>query len=362
MFKKVFIYLFLLLIFGATLMAYPVVKQSGPEINERIKSSQQFTGEHFTNPKTIDLNANLGATMKRVLFEKPAFATPNVEIPVSPIDPASFAEHKFALYRLGHSSILLKLGQEFWLIDPVFSERASPYQFMGPKRFHQTPISLEDLPEITGVIISHDHYDHLDKTAIQSLKDKVTHFVTPLGVGQQIQKWGVAEEKIHQLDWWQSISIGDSKLVATPAQHFSGRGLLDRNKTLWASWVIQHQDLKIFYSGDTGYFDGFKKIGERFGPFDITLMETGAYDKNWPEIHMTPEESVQAHIDLQGKNMLPVHNSTFDLAVHNWFEPFERAEAAAKTNDVNLVTPIVGEALPLDQSLNTSAWWKALMP
>lgn len=261
-------------------------------------------------------------------------------------------------YRLGHSTVLVRLDGEYVLTDPVFSERASPVQWMGPKRFHPLPLELEALPRIRAVVISHDHYDHLDKASVLALDSKVERFITPLKVGNHLRRWGIASDKIVELDWWQSVSVGSLKFTATPAQHFSGRSLTDRDETLWASWVIESHEARVFFSGDSGYFDGFKEIGARFGSFDLTLIETGAYNQLWSQIHMLPEQSVQAHIDLRGKAMLPIHNSTFDLALHDWHEPLERASVAAEKFGVQLVTPIIGAPLKVREPGETLAWWR----
>lgn len=265
-----------------------------------------------------------------------------------------------ALYRLGHSTVLMRLNGQFVLTDPVFSDRASPVQWAGPKRFHSTPISIEELPNINVVIISHDHYDHLDKNAIKKLSAKVDHFVTPTKVGQHLLDWGVDSAKITELSWWESVQIEDLTLTATPAQHFSGRGIFDRDSTLWASWVIKTEQSNLFFSGDGGYFGGFKEIGDRFGPFDITMIENGAYNENWSAIHMMPEQSIQAHLDLKGKAMLPIHNSTFDLALHDWFEPLERTHGLAQAKEVHLLTPIIGEKVSIKDPHNSYAWWRKM--
>ena len=301
--------------------------------------------------------------MVRVLwdftFNKPADTVPDRALPVQALTSEQLlAAPDNSLFRLGHSTILLKLNGEFWLTDPVFSKRASPVQWAGPARFHAPPISIADLPPIKGVILSHNHYDHLDFAAIRELEAKTEHFLAPLGVGDTLVSWGVPVHKVRQLGWWESVSAGSLKLTATPAQHFSGRTLWDSNKTLWASWVIESGDLKVFFSGDTGYFKGFKEIGERFGPFDLTLMETGAYDPNWPDIHMQPRETMQAHIDLRGKVMLPIHNGTFDLAMHSWDDPFEQITTLAAARGQTLATPMIGEALDISQPQATGAWWR----
>ena len=255
----------------------------------------------------------------RVITTKRTDATPVQPIPVLALTRADLvAAPDRSLWRLGHSTMLLKLDGNFWLTDPVFSERASPMSFAGPKRFHAPPLRIEDLPDIAGVILSHDHYDHLDHDAVLALAPKVGQFLTPLGVGDRLIEWGVPAAKVQQFDWWQGTSIGGVRFVATPAQHFSGRSLTDRNTTLWASWVLMTDDTRIFFSGDTGYHAGFKTIGERFGPFDLAMIETGAYDAQWPDVHMQPEQSLQAHLDVKGKVMMPIHNGTFDLALHPW--------------------------------------------
>ena len=297
----------------------------------------------------------------RVLTQKPKTTVPRAPIPVQPLDAATLAAAPDAsLFRLGHSTLLLKLAGEFWLTDPVFSERASPVQWAGPKRFHAPPISIADLPPIKGVILSHDHYDHLDHAAVRELAPKVEMFIAPLGVGDRLVAWGVPAAKVRQLDWWQQTSHAGVRLVATPAQHFSGRGLSDGNSTLWASWVILAGDLRVFFSGDTGYHADFKTIGERFGPFDVTFMETGAYDAQWPDVHMQPEETLQAHLDLRGRWLMPLHNGTFDLAMHAWHEPFDRILALAQAREVQLATPGMGERLSLAQPHAGQRWWQGV--
>ncbi|WP_306580444.1 MBL fold metallo-hydrolase, partial [Pseudomonas sp.] len=266
-----------------------------------------------------------------------------------------------SLFRLGHSTVLFKLGEGWWLTDPVFSKRASPFTFAGPKRFHAPPLSSDELPPIQGVILSHDHYDHLDRATIKALAPKVEHFLTPLGVGDRLLAWGVPAAKIHQFDWWQGIEVGGLRLTATPAQHFSGRGLRDGNRTLWCSWVIQAADLQMFFSGDTGYFDGFAEIGQRFGPFDVTLMETGAYDEHWPYVHMHPRQTVQAHLDLGGGWLLPIHNGTFDLALHAWYEPFEQVLEWAGQQGVPVATPRMGERVDLRSPRAGERWWREVV-
>ncbi|MGI9896786.1 MBL fold metallo-hydrolase [Vibrio natriegens] len=306
-------------------------------------------------------SSTLGDTVKIVhafLTAKRVDAVPKTPLLNYEINPNDLRQPKSDfLYRLGHSSVLMHIDSNWILTDPVFSERASPIQWAGPKRFHPAPITASSLPYIDIVIISHDHYDHLDKATIKAIDEKVGVFVTPLKVSDRLQNWGISREKIIQLDWWQSVSLNNIELVSTPSQHFSGRGLLDRNQTLWSSWVILGSKHRIFFSGDSGYFSGFKSIGERYGPFDFTLMEAGAYNSLWSDIHMMPEESVQAHIDLQGKFMIPIHNGTFDLSMHPWYEPLERISAITANRGVQLVTPAFGEQVVLDAPSLKNRWW-----
>ncbi|MFB4394114.1 MULTISPECIES: MBL fold metallo-hydrolase [unclassified Pseudomonas] len=263
-----------------------------------------------------------------------------------------------SLWRLGHSTVLLKLRGHYFITDPVFAERASPVQWAGPQRFHAPPLALEALPPLAAVILSHDHFDHLDEQAIRQLAPRTEFFLAPLGVGDRLVGWGVPAEKVRQLGWWQATEVQGIRFVATPAQHFSGRGLFDSNSTLWASWVVIDEQVRLFFSGDTGYFDGFKVIGERFGPFDLTLIETGAYNLAWPSVHMQPEQSLQAHLDLRGRWMLPIHNGTFDLSIHGWQEPFERIVALAAQAEVQVSTPQMGERISIDSPHAGQNWWQ----
>ena len=318
----------------------------------------------FRNPVAMQKLGGLD-TMKLMwafAVGKPAGTVPTKAVPVLALTRAQLlAAPDNTLFRLGHSTLLLKLNGHFFLTDPVFSERASPVQWAGPKRFHQPPISIAELPPIKAVILSHDHYDHLDHAAVLALAAKTEHFVTPVGVGDTLVKWGVPKAKVQQFDWWQGLTIDGVRLVATPSQHFSGRGLFDGNQTLWASWVIEAPELRVFFSGDSGYFDGFKQIGEKYGPFDVTMIETGAYDKLWPDVHMQPEQTLQAHLDLQGKWLMPVHNGTFDLGLHVWHEPFDRITALAAKRGVNLATPQMGEAVDLKQPQRGEKWWLTVL-
>ncbi|KFG97712.1 hydrolase [Burkholderia paludis] len=325
--------------------------------------SPQHNGHRFSNvaPRPVEGFGKTLGIVWNMLVNKPRDTVPAGGLPVDPLTRADLdAAPDRSLYRLGHSTLLFKLRGEFWLTDPVFAERASPFRRIGPKRFHAPPIALEDLPPLRGVILSHDHYDHLDRETVLALAATTDVFVTTLGVGDRLVEWGIDAKKVRQLDWWQSVNEAGLTLTATPAQHFSGRSLFDGNSTLWASWVIVDDDLRVFFSGDTGYFDGFREIGERLGPFDVTLIETGAYDAQWPYVHMQPEETVQAHVDLRGRWLIPIHNGTFDLAMHRWQEPFERVTALALVRGIELSTPRMGERLDLDKPHRGERWWRTV--
>jgi len=341
------------------------VAKADPKAVDYSRSPQFFEGG-FRNPvpKPAQGYLKMLAIIRDALFRKPPDSAPAVAPEVLALTARQLAQAPDrSLFRLGHSTLLLKLRGGLWITDPVFAERASPVQWAGPKRFHAPPIALEDLPDLRGVILSHDHYDHLDRETVIALADKVDVFLAPLGVGDRLVAWGIDASKVRQFDWWEGTTIDGLRFIATPAQHFSGRTPFDGNKTLWASWTILDEQegeapLRVFFSGDTGYFDGFSEIGRRFGPFDVTLMETGAYNVEWPYVHMQPEETVQAHEDLRGRWLLPIHNGTFDLSMHGWTEPFERVSALSAERGIALATPRMGERLDLAAPHAVAPWWR----
>jgi len=297
----------------------------------------------------------------KFLFDKPTYTRPQGTIPVVKMTREGLlAAPDRTLWRLGHSTVLMKLRGEFFLTDPVFAERASPVWFAGPKRFHAAPIKIKELPHLRAVVLSHDHYDHLDKRAIRKLAKKTELFLAPKGVGNHLRRWGVDGAKVRELEWWNETDVDGVKFVATPTQHFSGRSLWNRNETLWTSYVIVDGDFRLFYGADSGYFEGFAEIGDRFGPFDVTLLENGAYNVRWPVVHMQPEETVQAHRDLRGRWLVPIHNGTFDLALHAWTEPMERVQALAAVDGVRVCTPRFGEAVRLTEMTAESCWWRGV--
>jgi L-ascorbate metabolism protein UlaG (beta-lactamase superfamily) len=260
----------------------------------------------------------------------------------------------------GHSTSLIQLDGKLLLLDPVFTAYTSPFRFGGRRYSEQMPIEIEDLPEIDVVLISHDHYDHLDYRAFKKLRNKVRKFLVPLGVGSHLERWGVDSERIVELDWWEEAEVYNLKFRCTPAKHSSGRGMFGLNLTLWCSWIIEGRHTKVFFSGDSGYGPHFKEIGEKYGPFDLTLIEAGQYDnKGWWPWHMFPEETVQAHIELRGNILLPIHWGAFTLAIHDWDEPIERALKAAHERNVSIAAPRIGETVEISLSnVPLTPWWR----
>ncbi|PHF62526.1 hypothetical protein COI40_01385 [Bacillus wiedmannii] len=262
----------------------------------------------------------------------------------------------------GHSASLLKIEGKTLLLDPMFGDASSPFPLFNSKRYSDVfSLEREDLQEIDAIIISHNHYDHLNYKSIMQLKDRTKHFYVPTGVAQYLIKWGVSPSKISEHNWWDEITFDNIKLVCAPARHFSGRSMTDRDCSLWCSWLILGQETKVFFSGDSGYAPHFKEIGDKYGPFDLTLMECGQYDPRWSAIHMLPEETVQAHIDVKGELLLPIHWGAFTLSLHEWSDPIERVTKEAKRLGVNIATPQIGESITLKSTdYPSSAWWREI--
>lgn len=256
----------------------------------------------------------------------------------------------------GHSSLILNLGGTIVLVDPVFSSAAAPVSFVT-KRFQPPVLKLNELPEIDYILISHDHYDHLDMESIKHFKDKKANFVTPLGVSSHLEGWGIAPERIVEKDWWETAKFDDVKFIATPAQHFSGRGIFDRNKTLWASWVIQSENHNIYFSGDSGYDIHFKDIGVKYGPFDVAFLESGQYNEQWREVHMFPEDAALAYKDLKAKKFFPIHWGMFVLSKHPWNDPAKQLHILSKTNQIDLVVPKLGQLVNFSDGFQLDEWW-----
>lgn len=287
---------------------------------------------------------------------------PDRPMAVEPYVPATAAEREAGVRVtwFGHSAVLLELGEMTIFMDPMLGPSPSPVPFIGGKRFKgPSPVDLEALPRLDAVVFSHDHYDHLDYPTIRRLKEKTDVFIVPLGVAAHLERWGVAREAIRECDWSDAVTLKGLTLTCAAARHFSGRGLSGRNSTLWCSWVIEGMGRRIFFSGDSGYGPHFREIGEMYGPFDLTLMECGQYDRRWSNIHMMPEETVQAHLDVKGGVLLPIHWGAFRLALHDWTDPVERMLSAASREGVVVCTPRIGETVRLGQGeLAASPWWR----
>jgi len=289
--------------------------------------------------------------------------------PIHPLGPFKTDVNKYKtppesglrITLIGHSSLLIEIDGKRILTDPVWGERASFSSFFGPKRFFEPPLALDDLPPLDAVILSHDHYDHLDKETIKYFAGKDIPFFCSLGVGQYLVKWGIIKNYITEMDWGDSVMIGtDCVLTATPARHFSGRGIVGRNETLWSSFVIKGKKHNIFFGADSGWFPGFAEIGDTYGPFDLTLLEIGAYGKYWPDIHMGPDNASNAHLALKGKVMMPIHWGTFNLSLHAWYEPIERLVKFGEDKKIKLFIPQPGEPTEVKGAYN-SEWWKPFL-
>lgn len=341
---------------------------ANPEDEQRVNYAQRFEyfeDNRFANPNKAAPNMSFGKILRVMsdYLRGDAQRQPDSLLPVVALDAADIAARKAGAPRLtwfGHSAFLLEISGQKLLIDPMFGDVPAPHPRLGARRFQERlPIDIEQLPPIDAVLLSHDHYDHLDYGSISRLRDKVKQFYVPLGVGNHLQRWGIAPERIHELAWWEEIQHEGLTFACTPAQHFSGRGPMNRNTTLWASWVINAPHGRIFFSGDSGYGPHFKEIGERYGPFDIALMECGQYNENWTEVHMMPEQTAQACLDVGGQVLLPIHWGTFRLAMHSWTEPVERVINRAQELGIRVTTPRVGQAVDLHQpELPSIRWWE----
>lgn len=367
--KKImmFLFIFIIVLCAAVLLfinLHPVFGGNPSKEQKKLyQSFDNYADGKFVNqaPAKMDMGGISGVlSMMRDAVSGGKEHNPSGQIPVSEIDWNIVKSNEDSLTWFGHSAFLLSIDRKKILVDPMLGPIASPVSFIGSRRYSEDILHMvNDMPPIDAVLITHDHYDHLDYPSILKLKEKAGHFFVPYGVSTHLIRWGVEKEKITELNWWDETGFQGLTIALTPSKHFSGRGMLNRNTTLWGGWVILGKHTRFYTSGDGGYDEHFKEIGKKYGPFDMTLMEGGQYDRRWSEIHMTPEQSVQAHKDVKGKNMMLIHWGAFTLAYHGWKEPIERALKEAEKKDANMIAPAIGETVLLNgqYSLPESFWW-----
>jgi len=372
---KKYITLFgLIVIFGSCQLNRSIAEESMLPLGEQTQTSGKIMpilqdGKYINpfppDPKTDE--TPFGAMLRG---EK-GVTRPAQPLPFEKVDIAhAFSEGTTGLCVtwLGHSSLLIQIDGVRIAIDPVFSMSASPVFFFPVKRYQEKPpITAEELPFLDAVFLSHNHYDHLDKKTILELAPKTGRFIIPMGVGEWLRDWGIEDTKISEYSWWdegelRGISDKTLRFACTPARHFSGRSPFSISKSLWVSWVFMGSSHKMFYSGDGSYNYHFKQIGHHYGPFDLTLVECGQYNTAWSESHMFPEQSVQAHLDVLGKYMIPIHWGSFSISRHDWWEPPERASVKAGELGVNILTPRVGQTLQIYHDVMTVEWWREFKP
>ena len=325
---------------------------------ERVRHSPQFHGTRFENTPPYVSAFSVARELTDYAGDQvrePAFDVPVLKM--SPDDLDKPVQPGLRTWWLGHASVLVEIDGVRILTDPVLSLRASPFQFVGPKRLHPPPLALAHWRHIDAVVISHDHFDHLDMETVRHLASGGTHFYVGLGIGAHLARWQVPPAQIHEMDWWEHASVKGVDIHCTPARHYSGRTSMN-NATLWASWFVKGPEHSVYYSGDTGYAGHFKAIRDRLGAPGMALIKVGAYGDTWLDIHMNPESAVQAHLDLGAGTLLPVHWATFNLAYHDWSEPMVRTLKAADAKGVQVITPSPGERFVFGQPFVNQAWYQ----
>lgn len=359
--KILLVILTIIIVYGCVYINRPAL--ADPIVTTQVNSDHYENG-FFKNPierPLITSTESRASRLYRFVFGKDTDSIPAQPIPSQKTDLMQLDPSENTIVWMGHSSYFMQLERNTFLIDPVFSSNASPVPMTNTPFEGSNIYTAEDIPEIDYLLITHDHWDHLDFPTIDALKDKIHEVVTPLGVGSYFEQWGFDSNMIHEGDWFSRFEKKDLTIHIMPAQHFSGR-LLERNKTLWGSFAIITGQHKIYFGGDSGYGPHFKQIAEKLGNFDIAVLEDGQYNDDWPYIHMTPEETVQAAKDLGTKAVLPSHNSKFKLSHHAWYEPLERIHQASQNQSYRLMTPLIGESINVDQHDQTfTLWWQQYM-
>lgn len=341
-----------------------------PQFGGRIKKSERKEFNSFSNydkdkkafknlvETNMDMDLKSIWSVLRDYMKRDSTRSPKLDLSTIPYQEFQSDTVPKVIW-FGHSTFLIQMSGKNILIDPMLSEVPSPYDFLGQPRYSKNlPTEIEELPQIDFVIISHDHYDHLDYKSIKKLKAKTKQFLVPFGVAAHLKRWKIDEALIQELNWWDEVNFEDFKFIFTPSRHFSGRRLFDRDATLWGAWIIQNGENNIFFSGDGGYGEHFKEIGEKFGPFDFAMIECGQYDERWNQIHMMPEESVQACIDLKSELAMPIHWGAFTLALHSWTDPVERFTKKATEENLKYITPVIGEKVRIGLDYPSEKWWE----
>jgi L-ascorbate metabolism protein UlaG (beta-lactamase superfamily) len=332
-------------------------KRPTGERQARVEASPHWRKNRFVNPQPIVNDARESLVG---FFRAHAQTSPAAPVPMVAGDAQRYATPPATGLRVtwfGHSTVLVEIDGHRVLTDPVWSERASPLPGIGPRRWYAPPLALNELPSIDAVVISHDHYDHLDRETIVAMRDWRTTFVVPLGIGAHLAYWGIPEARIVELDWWQRTQVGDLTIVCTPARHASGRMLIDTDTKLWSGWALLGARHRVYYSGDTGLFPALRAIGARLGPFDLTMIEAGQYGRGWPDWHLGPEQAVRAHQMVRGRVLLPVHWGKFVLAYHGWTEPIERVLVAGAGAGVPILAPRPGQSVEPEAPPARERWW-----
>jgi L-ascorbate metabolism protein UlaG (beta-lactamase superfamily) len=336
-------------------------KPSGKRM-ERIEASPNYKNGSFQNlshTPTFSSDDNSFKVVMGMIFRKRVRLRPDTKIPSVKTDLTTLDPGKNILIWMGHSSYFMQLDGKKILVDPVLSGFASPFSFSIKSFEGSNPYSATDIPPVDYLFITHDHWDHLDYNTIKEIAPRVQHVFCGLGVGAHLERWGISAAKITEMDWHDSVSVDKGFAIhATPARHFSGR-TLNRNSTLWVSFVLTTPSMNIFLGGDGGYDTHFAQIGRQFGPFDLAILEQGQYDERWRYIHLMPDEVLTAATDLKARRLMPVHNSKFVLGAHPWDEPLEKLIENNRAVQLPLLTPIIGEPVDLDDTARVfRQWWR----
>ena len=351
----------LLIVVAFFILGYYMVKYFVPSVGKAPNKEEMATSPYYNKGKFVNSVHTTSAEFTQVPRILRNYFKRDVE--TNPTKDYVFTENNkqendsiLQVNWLGHAAVLFYKNGKYVLADPMLGKRASPFTYMGPERFSAPPILAEDLPELEAVVISHDHYDHLDYETIKKIIAKTKYFYVPTGVKASLEYWGVPSEKIKEFSWWDTHIENGISITATPARHFSGR-LLSQNNTFWASWVIEMDGDNIYFGGDTGIFDGFGEIDEKLGPFDLAIMPIGAYNEAWHDIHMDPTEAIDAFQQMRAEKFFPIHWGTFDLALHSWYEPILDLENEAVEKDIPLLSIPQGKWFSLDAK-SENGWWK----